>query len=114
MPKKSARIGLVKDDPWLEPYEKDIEERLERCLNTISEITVEYGSLKKFAKAYEFFGINYDKKAKGWWYREWAPQAEALYLIGDFNDWNRESHPLTLTDGGCVGNFPGREKDASA
>ena len=100
MPKKSARIGLVKDDPWLEPYEKDIEERLARCLDTISEITVEHGSLKKFAKAYEFFGINYDKKAKGWWYREWAPHAEALYLTGDFNDWNRESHPLTLTDGG--------------
>lgn len=95
MTKPTSRIALVKDDPWLEPYEKDIEDRLARCMDTISQIAIDYGSLKKFAKGYEYFGINYDKKQKGWWYREWAPAAEALYLIGDFNDWNRESHPLT-------------------
>lgn len=100
MTKPNSRIALVKDDPWLEPYEKDIEDRLARCMDTISEISIEYGSLKKFAKGHEFYGIHYDKKAKGWWYREWAPAAEALYLTGDFNEWNRESHPLEKNENG--------------
>jgi 1,4-alpha-glucan branching enzyme len=27
-------------------------------------------------------------------YREWAPAARSLHLIGDFNDWNRQTHPM--------------------
>ncbi len=26
----------------------------------------------------------------------WAPEAEAVYLIGDFNNWNTKSHPMRL------------------
>src|SRR5262249_10750713 len=36
----------------------------------------------------------------GWWYREWAPAAYELFLTGDFNGWDRASHPLHRTDGG--------------
>ena len=32
--------------------------------------------------------------------REWLPGAEAVHLIGDFNEWNHESHPLTRGDNG--------------
>ncbi|PYK57671.1 MAG: hypothetical protein DME21_16850 [Verrucomicrobia bacterium] len=29
-----------------------------------------------------------------------APEAQSVYLIGDFNDWNRTSHPMERqTDG---------------
>ncbi len=100
MSESKSRIALVKDDPWLEPYEKDIEDRLARCMDTISEITVTHGSLQNFAHAHDFYGIHFDKEKEGWWYREWAPGAEQLYLIGEFNDWNRESHPLTRTENG--------------
>ncbi|MCB1041940.1 MAG: alpha amylase C-terminal domain-containing protein [Acidobacteria bacterium] len=30
----------------------------------------------------------------GVWFREWAPAAQAMHLIGDFNDWDRNKHPL--------------------
>ena len=30
----------------------------------------------------------------GWIYREWAPAAHEMYLIGDFNGWDRWSHRL--------------------
>jgi len=33
------------------------------------------------------------KVDKGIMYREWAPGAKALYLTGDFNGWNTQSHP---------------------
>ena len=30
----------------------------------------------------------------GYAYREWLPNAKAVYLFGDFNNWDRSSHPL--------------------
>ena len=92
--------ALVKDDPWLEPYSTEIQTRIERHEEAIKQISEEYGGLDSFTKAYQYFGINYDPKKKGWWYREWAPGAKTLHLIGDFNDWNRESHPLKPLDNG--------------
>ncbi len=53
-----------------------------------------------FANGYTYYGFNYDKKLKGWWYREWAPKADALFLMGDFNQWNRSSHPLKRIENG--------------
>ncbi|MEI6898929.1 MAG: alpha-amylase family glycosyl hydrolase, partial [Bacteroidota bacterium] len=49
---------------------------------------------------YQYYGLNYDKKKKGWYYREWAPKAQDLYLFGDFNDWQRYSHRLTRDKNG--------------
>ena len=89
------RAALVVDDPWLEPYEKDIEDRIARCLSTITDIAREHGSLRAFAQAHDHYGLHFDADKQGWWYREWAPGAESLFLTGDFNNWNRESHPLT-------------------
>ena len=91
---------LVKDDPWLEPSTQDIQERLNRYREKLKSIQTDFGSLVKMADAYEYFGIHYDSKRKGWTYREWAPEANALYLTGDFNNWEEFSHPLTKNDFG--------------
>lgn len=91
---------LVQDDPWLEPYTYEIRGRISRFTELLNRIEKETGSLEKFASAYDYYGINYDADKKGWWYREWAPQAYGLYLTGDFNQWNRDSHPLKKSDGG--------------
>ncbi len=100
MAEPTSHIALVRDDPWLEPYEQDILDRLSRCMAAISQIAEQHGSLYQFAQAYRHYGIHYDPQKEGWWYREWAPGAEALYLTGDFNQWNRESHPLMPQPGG--------------
>ncbi len=92
MPDK--KLGLIKQDPWLEPSEHDIKERYKRYEDRLKSIENSFGSLKKFADGYKYFGIHYDSKRKGWIYREWAPQAYALFLVGDFNGWNKTSHPL--------------------
>ncbi|PSR54488.1 1,4-alpha-glucan-branching enzyme [Adhaeribacter arboris] len=91
---------LIKDDGWLSPYEPEILARQNRYAQTLEEIQKKYGSLPDFANQHHYLGINYDPKNEGWWYREWAPAAFQLYLIGDFNDWNRTSHPLHKNEQG--------------
>ncbi|NCC71847.1 MAG: 1,4-alpha-glucan-branching enzyme [Sphingobacteriia bacterium] len=95
-----TRMALVENDPWLEPAEKEIKNRYQRYRTRLSQIEEQYGSLTKFADAYKYFGLHYDKKAKGWFYREWAPGAFDLFLFGDFNEWNRASHPLKKIENG--------------
>ncbi len=90
----TKQLQLLIDDPWLEPYKDEINGRYERYISKLKDIKQEYGSLKQFASAYKYLGLIYDKEEKGWWYREWAPEALSLRLIGDFNDWNNESHIL--------------------
>ncbi|MGO8671038.1 MAG: alpha amylase C-terminal domain-containing protein, partial [Capsulimonadaceae bacterium] len=49
----------------------------------------------------------------GVWYREWAPGADQLFLIGDFNDWNRDSHPLVRNEWGVWSIFLSDSQHAS-
>ncbi len=99
MAKKKLPI-LAKNDVWLEPYADDIQGRIDRFKNKLEEIKKEHKSLKSFAEGYSYFGFNYDNKKKGWWYREWAPKAKGLSLIGDFNGWDRNAHPLQKNNEG--------------
>ena len=85
---------LVKLDPWLEPYSQEIRERTARYETALEEC----GSLRNFASAHEDYGIHF--KDDEWIYREWAPRAHSLALIGDFNEWSREAHPLTRNSDG--------------
>jgi 1,4-alpha-glucan branching enzyme len=93
--RKTKKLSLILNDPWLEPAENEITERHTRYLQTRSEIETDWGSLSAFADAYQYFGFHYDRKQKGWFYREWAPKAQDLYLFGDFNNWQRYAHRLT-------------------
>jgi 1,4-alpha-glucan branching enzyme len=90
MPKKSVKtiekIGLVKNDSWLEPYEAAIVGRHEHALYKLNELTNNgKQSLSDFASGYLYFGLH--RTDKGWVFREWAPNATAIYLVGDFNSW---------------------------
>ena len=91
MPKKNSitvpdRIGLVKNDPWLEPYEAAIVGRHEHALYKLKELTNGgKQTLSDFASGYLYFGLH--KTGNGWVFREWAPNATAIYMVGDFNSW---------------------------
>ena len=93
--KKVRQLALVRNDPWLAPAEEDINARFDRFKFTLQEIETNWQSLSEFADAYKFYGFNYDRQQKGWYYREWAPKAQDVYLFGDFNNWQRYSHRLT-------------------
>lgn len=91
---QSLNLQLIKDSPWLEKYAPNVLERLEMYKATLGYIEYENGSLLEFARAHEFFGVHFDPFRNGWVYREWAPQAYNIFLMGDFNGWNKYSHPL--------------------
>ena len=96
----NRHLKLIETDPWLRPSEQDIIDRYYRFRARIDEIQQSFGSIMNFAEGYKYFGINYNTKRKGWTYREWAPMAKALYLVGDFNNWEPYSHPLTRNEFG--------------
>jgi len=87
-------MKIVEKDSWLNPVADEVQKRYERYRNRLSIIEKQFGSLSAFASAHHFFGFHYDHQRRGWWYREWAPAAHYLSIFGDFNGWNRFSHPL--------------------
>jgi 1,4-alpha-glucan branching enzyme len=92
--RKTNKLKLVRNDPWLEPAAEYIFDRYRRFTATLNEIKANWKSLGRFADAYLYFGLHHDPKSKAWVYREWAPQALDLYLFGDFNNWQRYTHRL--------------------
>ncbi len=93
-----AKKGILKIDPYLAPFEKDLNLRMELFAKKKTELVGKKGSLVEFANAYKYFGFH--RTSNGWVYREWAPAAEKMYLAGDFNDWNTESHPMEHLENG--------------
>ena len=81
--KKAApkHIGIVANDPWLEPYEDAIRGRHDHAVWMENELTNQGKmSLSDFANGHEYYGLHRDDKGK-WIFREWAPNATAIYLI---------------------------------
>ena len=93
-------MKIVEKDSWLEPVSDKVDARYERYESKLKYIESQYGSLKSFASAHEFFGFTYDAFRRGWWYREWAPAAHYLSLFGDFNNWDRYANPLERENDG--------------
>lgn len=82
-------IGIVANDPYLEPYEDAIVGRHNHALWKMDQLT-QGGtkSLADFASGYDYYGLHRTKH--GWTFREWAPNATDIYLVGDFNGWQEK------------------------
>ena len=89
-----TKLAIIQEDPWLDPYLHDVQNRYQRYLTARKDIENAEGSLLNFATAHYYYGVNFDGERNGWYYREWAPAAHQLYLTGDFNGWDRSSHKL--------------------
>jgi len=89
---------MTEIDPYLAPYAKDLDLRVEHYLQKRRQLLPEGGSLRDFANAHHYFGFH--RTAGGWVYREWAPAAERMYLTGDFNGWDITACPMERLEGG--------------
>ncbi len=87
--RKPKTLNLIKNDPWLEPYSEAIEGRHADVIRTQKRLLGnDCKSLSDFANAHRYFGLH--RTASGWIFREWAPNATAISLIGDFSEWSEK------------------------
>lgn len=91
--------GVVKLDPWLSPFQDSLKRRYAKTHDWIKRINETEGGLDKFSKGADSFGLHVGKD-NSITYREWAPGAVKASLIGDFNNWNRETHPMQKNEFG--------------
>lgn len=78
-----GEVSLL-DDAYLAPYRDAIEGRSRRAFARADELTGG-GSLSDWANAHRYFGLH--RTARGWVFREWAPNATSMWLVGDFSAW---------------------------
>lgn len=86
-------------DPYLEPFEEAIEARHKRIMDARDQFSVD-GSLSEGLNNHLYYGLHRTDDG-GWVFREWAPHANRIYLIGEFNNWKRTSaYALSPTGSG--------------
>ncbi len=78
-------IHLLKTDSYLAPFSDQIRHRLEHIEETERSLTQGKKSLAEFASGHEYFGLHFQRGE--WIFREWAPNATAIYLVGDMSKW---------------------------
>ena len=94
-------MSLMKD-PYMSPYLPVIQRRLEKVRTREQLLTDGRMTLTDFASGHEYFGLH--REGGDWVLREWAPNATAISLIGDFNEW-RERQDFSLQRRGNSGNW---------
>ena len=99
---------IFKTDPQLKPFEKDFDLRMDNYRSKKEALVGKDGLLSNFANGHKYFGFH--KADGGWYYREWAPAAEKLYLTGDFCGWDRYAYPMKKEENGVFSLFlPGED-----
>ncbi len=97
---------LVQLDEGLRPYESQIDARINAYRRKKAELVGgnaqntknARNTLTAFADAYKTFGMH--RTENGFVYREWAPNAEKMFLTGDFNGWNLTACPMQRKENG--------------
>lgn len=96
-PPKAEKLYSL--DPYLKDHEAAITQRYHKYQELKAKLESAEGSLEKFSQSYKERG--FVKTANGtMMYREWAPEAQKAFLIGDFNNWNRDTHEMSKNDFG--------------
>ena len=90
-----SKKTLVELDPWLAPHEGVINAREAYVSSTLTKV-LDGKSPVEFALGFHHFGLH--QTATGWTFREWAPNATRIVMVGDFSDW-QECEEFTLQPG---------------
>ena len=99
MTPQRLKSQLVKKDPYLKPFREALQRRMERARLRELQLTDGQCTLSDLANGHLYYGLH--KTAEGWVFREKAPNAVALYLYGDFSEWQiRPEFALTAVGNG--------------
>lgn len=89
---------FVKNDLWLQPFGPVISSWRQAADWKERELTGGK-SLVDFAGGHHWFGLH--RTSNGWVIRDWAPHADAIFLLGDFNKWSeKESYRFSAIGNG--------------
>ena len=85
---QTEELKLYSADPHLKPYTSSIRRRYMKIRAMEQRLTGGRITLADFASGHEYFGLH--REGDEWVFREWAPNATAIYFIGDCNGWRKE------------------------
>lgn len=94
-----SREMIYNTDPYLLPFKDAIDARHDRILAEYDRIS---GGKSLYANVnnHLYYGLHRDAGG-GWVFREYAPNANRIYLTGEFNNWKRSpSYELSPVGGG--------------
>ena len=117
----NSNIKIIERDEWLKPYENTIRRRHDNAIGSLYSLTLKNQiPLSDFANGYKYYGLHIEQAesedaglntssghtavGRQWVFREWAPNATAIYLVGDFNGW-QETEQFRLTRIGNTGDW---------
>lgn len=105
---------IFKDNEWLEKYKWNIVQRHKNFEEALDKITKTYGSIDNLTDSYKSYGLYHHDNAI--YYKEWAPNAQSVYLAGDFNDWKVDDPRTKCTrdDSDCFNLILPDNKDGTA
>ncbi len=78
-------LNLIKNDPYLVPFEKTITYRYSNSILKLNDFISKNGSFVDSINGHLYYGLH--KHDNSWVIREWAPNASSIYIVGDFSDW---------------------------
>ena len=86
------QIASLRSDHYLESFFPDLDRRKAKTLAMRKLLTTRSnGSLvRKAASEHLFFGLHRQKDGS-WIFREWAPNASRIFLVGDFSNFEEKS-----------------------
>lgn len=79
---------IFDSDSYLMPYKRVITDRYQKLLNKRQDVIGKGERVADAVNNHLFYMLHQEDKE--WVFREWAPNATAIYLIGDFNSWKRD------------------------
>jgi 1,4-alpha-glucan branching enzyme len=77
--------GLIQRDTLLKPYRAIIERRISHLNDIRRQLVLEFSSLSYAASGHLFYGLH--RVDQEWIFREWAPNATAIWLVSDRTGW---------------------------
>jgi len=86
--------SFYKSDPWLNPFTEVIDRRITKCLSK-EKLLVGKGTLCDFAMGHYYYGLH--RNNDSWIFREWAPNAKSIFVIGEFTDWMEKKEFMMKT-----------------
>ncbi|MBU3949597.1 MAG: alpha amylase C-terminal domain-containing protein [Proteobacteria bacterium] len=76
---------FYKNDPFLQLYRDAIESRITNIIEKEVLLTKGNKTLADFASGHNYFGLHFSNNQ--WTFREWAPNANSVFLIGEITGW---------------------------